>query len=92
VVSLKAWTNTLAVLLIALCTNPATLNAQSPSDTSLLRARTEYRGGHFVAAEERYIAVLPTLARTDNGARAAVLAELADVYVNKDELWKAERL
>jgi tetratricopeptide (TPR) repeat protein len=54
------------------------------------RGRAEYRDGQFAASEAAYLAALRTLDRTD-GLRALALRELGDVYVNRDELSKAER-
>jgi tetratricopeptide (TPR) repeat protein len=51
----------------------------------------EYRSGHFSGAEKLLLAALSTIEKTDPAERAATLIGLGDVYLNEDEMSKAER-
>jgi len=65
---------------------------QDPDLPALLqRARAEYRSGHFPAAETFFLAALRTMEHSDPAERAATLTALGDVYLNEDEMSKAER-
>jgi len=68
------------------------LAAGERSDYSQLmqQARAEYVGGHFVASEKLIVAAIQALQPGEDSLRAAALAELGDVYVSEDELFKAE--
>ncbi len=87
----KTWAKILVGILIAICARSASRNAPDSSDLFLQQARLEYRSGRLKTAETRYSAALKAIGRNNDNARAAALAELGDVYVNLDELSKAER-
>ena len=66
--------------------------ATQPSTTTFFeKARVEYSNGRFARSEELYLSGLSTLTSGDESGRAQMLTELGDVYVNTDELAKAER-
>jgi tetratricopeptide (TPR) repeat protein len=81
------------VLLSSLLQQPAgEAIATQPSTTTLFeKARLEYSNGRFARSEELYLSGLSTLTSGDESERAQMLTELGDVYVNTDELAKAER-
>jgi tetratricopeptide (TPR) repeat protein len=95
---LKVRTTILTVILIILCPGLTAWGAQSPDDktnvdyaTLMNQGGAEYRSGHFAAAEKLYLAALRTLDAANERERAGTLTELGAVYVNEDELAKAER-
>ena len=68
------------------------LPAENPDLPALLqRAHAEYRSGHFTVAEKLLLDALSTIEKTDQAERAATLITLGDVYLNEDEMPKAER-
>jgi tetratricopeptide (TPR) repeat protein len=56
------------------------------------RARADYRAGRFAAAEPVLLEALRVIPHDNPGPRGDTLVELGYVYVNKDELAKAERV
>src|ERR1700730_9264718 len=68
------------------------LPAENPDLPALLqRARAEYRSGHFPAAEAFYLDALRSIEPSDPAERAETLTALGGVYLNEDEIFKAER-
>jgi tetratricopeptide (TPR) repeat protein len=55
-------------------------------------ARAEYQRGHFAEAEALLIEALRNIPRLDETDRARVLSDLGDVFVNEDQLPKAEQV
>src|SRR5262245_40262112 len=78
------------VLSLFLAGTNAIAREQADYANLMQRGRAEYRDGHFAESEAAYVAALRTLDRTDE-LRALALREVGDVYVNRDELSKAER-
>src|SRR5256885_2178033 len=70
---------------------PVTLVDNGPYASIVERARTEYFNGHIVQAEALFLSALRLSPPLDESQRAKTLSELGDVYVNEDELPKAER-
>src|ERR671930_221936 len=84
--------NALYVVLLswALQESPAAATENQTYLTLLERARLEYSKGHFSQSEAFFTSALRTFPRDDEIARARVLSELGDLYVNEDQLPKAE--
>jgi tetratricopeptide (TPR) repeat protein len=55
------------------------------------QGRAEYNSGHLAASERFFLAALNMLQVGDQAQRAAMLADLGDVYVSEDEVSKAEQ-
>ena len=82
-----------AVMLCCALVETNAMASENPGYVNLLlRGRAEYHDGRFLAAEPLYLAALRALQPGDQTERAATLAELGDVYVNQDEVSKAERV
>jgi tetratricopeptide (TPR) repeat protein len=64
--------------------------ANQTGSTLADRARIEYWNGRFAESETLFLSVLRSLAAGDEAKRARILSELGDVYVNEDEMDKAE--
>jgi tetratricopeptide (TPR) repeat protein len=81
------------VLLSSLLQQPAgeAIANQTSTITRFEKARVEYSNGRFAQSEALYLSALSTLKSGDESGRAQMLTELGDVYVNTDELTKAER-
>src|SRR5262245_9604986 len=80
------------VLLSCFLQQSSTSLNQNPSAKLALQARIEYWSGHFAQAETLFLSALRDLGTDDEAFRAQTLAELGNVYVNKDELPKAENV
>jgi len=79
------------VLLSCLLQQPSAVQNENAQARLALQARIEYWSGHFARAEALFLSTLRDLGPDDEAFRAQTLAELGNVYVNEDELPKAER-
>jgi tetratricopeptide (TPR) repeat protein len=82
----------IALLCCSIATGSADATQSPLPDASTLfrEATTEYRNHHFVAAGALFRRALQSVPSGDQRGRALILAELGDVYVNQDDLIKAE--
>jgi tetratricopeptide (TPR) repeat protein len=80
-----------AVLLSLVFVHQAFGNQESDYATLVRRAADEYSKGKVSASESSLIAALRSIGPGDDRYRAATLANLATLYVNTEELSKAER-
>src|SRR5262245_32373451 len=80
-----------AVMLYLVSAQGNAVSSDSQDFTNWVRrGRAEYLAGRFTAAEPLFLAALRAVKPGDEGARATTLNELGDVYVNEDEIAKAE--
>ena len=84
-------TSTLLIAVLCLVSQLNSSGVQNPDFlTFVQRGRAEYASGHFATAEDFFSKALRTLTPTDENARAGVLSELGDAYLNQDQIRKAE--
>jgi tetratricopeptide (TPR) repeat protein len=71
--------------------NARGIQSQIPNDMNLFReGMTEYSNHHFAAAETLFRHALQVVPSDDKTDRALIFVNLGDVYVNEDNLVKAE--
>jgi tetratricopeptide (TPR) repeat protein len=63
----------------------------SQASTLVQQGHSEYRNGHFAAAERLFVDALGQLSQSDKRVRAKVLGDLGNVYSEQEEFLKAER-
>src|SRR5262245_15231223 len=84
-------TSVVSVVLLSFLLQQPASPVEDVDYTSLIkRARGEYWAGHFVQSESLFVSALRLIPSKDNAERAHVLWDLGDVYVNQDQLPKAE--
>jgi tetratricopeptide (TPR) repeat protein len=88
------WTRRFCVAMlccIVTAFNAHAIQGQAPNYMAFFRdATTEYHNHHFAAAGTLLGRALQGVPSDDNTTRAMILAQLGDVYVNQDDLIKAE--